>query len=322
LPYQKVNVTDSATKSVPATGTEHVENHASGTITVLNAYSTSVQRLITNTRFQTVDGLVFRTHTPIEIPGYTMKAGVKVPGSVDVTVYADEAGDKYNVDLSDFTVPGLKGTKQYDLITARSKTPMAGGFIGEQAVVDPTLRSQTEDALKADLDRSLRTKLAQAAIAGTVVFPDTVSVTYTDDPDAIDGKNAVIKVNGQALAPAFNENALAHALAGTTTSAYSGPLSIEKPDSLSAHINDSGAVASGGALILTVSGQVKLVATVNDTELAKDLAGKPKSDIGSVLTKYPGISNIDVKVYPFWLSTLPGDPARVHITLSTGEAKP
>lgn len=318
LPYQKISVNDTATKTVTATGSQHVENHAFGTITVYNAYSTSPQRLITNTRFETKEGFIFRTHTAITIPGYTMKAGVKVPGSVDVVVYADQAGDSYNIDLSDFTIPGLQGSPQYSLMTARSKTPMSGGFIGEQAVVDPTLRSQTEDSLKADLDRSLRSKVAAATVAGTIIFPDTVSVTYTDSPDTVQGNNAVITVTGQANAPAFNENALAHALTGTSTSLYSGPLTIGNPQALSAHINDSAAVSGGNPVALTLSGQADLVASFNQSELAKDLAGTEKSQIGNVLPKYPGISNIDVKVYPFWMSSLPSDPSHVSITVASG----
>lgn len=313
LPYQKVEVTDTATKSVAATGSQHVENHASGTITVYNAYSTTPQHLITNTRFQTKDGLIFRIHSQITIPGYVMKAGLKVPGSVDAVVYADEAGEKYNVDLTDFTIPGLKGSAQFSLISARSKTAMSGGFIGEQAVVDTALRSQTVDGLRADLQRSLNGKVAAATVAGTLVFPDTITVSYVENPDTIQGNNAVISVSGKADAPAFNENALAHALGAASAGTYDGPLSIENPESLAVHVDQPDAVAADAALTLSLSGTANLVATFNRDQLAADLAGKQKKDIASVLPKYPGVSNIEVKVYPFWLSTLPSDPGKVGI---------
>jgi hypothetical protein len=317
-PYQKVEVTDTATKTVAATGSQHVENHASGTITVYNAYSTSQQRLITNTRFATKDGLIYRIHEPIVIPGYTMKAGVKVPGSVDVVAYADQAGDSYNTDLTDFTVPGLKGTSQYSLITARSKTPMTGGFIGQQAVVDPTLRTQTVSALEADLDRSLRAKIADATVAGTVIFPDTVSVTYTENPDTVSGNNAVISISGKATAPAFDENDLAHQFASTASSSYQGPLSIDNAESLSVHVDPVSAIGTESPLTVAISGNAALSAVFDKTALAGDLAGKNKRDIQEILPKYPSISTVDVKVYPFWLSSLPSDSSKIEIT--TAEA--
>ena len=41
--------------------------------------------------------------------------GKNIPGSVDVKVYANEPGEKYNIGLSDFTIPVLKETQ--DLIS-------------------------------------------------------------------------------------------------------------------------------------------------------------------------------------------------------------
>lgn len=315
-PYQKVSVTDTASKTVPASGTQHVENHASGVITILNAYNTSSERFITNTRFATADGLIYRIHDPVVVPGYTMKAGVKVPGSIDVTVYADQAGANYNIDLTDFTVPGLKGTKMYTLITAHSKTPMAGGFIGEQAVVDPTLRSQTVSTLEANLDRSLRTKIQQAVVAGSVVFPSSVSITYAEGADTVQGNNGVISVSGTAVAPEFDENALAHQFASTTQSTYTGVLLIDNPSDLSVNIDPASAIGSNSPITVAISGTAKLSASFDAHQLAADLAGKNKNDIQSVLPKYPGISTLDVKVYPFWLSGLPSDPSKIEVTIA------
>lgn len=312
LPYQEVSVSDTASKTVPATGTQHAENHASGTITVYNSFSTSQQRLITNTRFQTASGLVFRVHAPIVVPGYVMKAGVKVPGTVTTTVYADQAGDTYNIPASDFTLPGLKGTKQYQLIFAKSVSPMAGGFIGEQAVVDPTVRSQTVDALKAALDRSLRAKIAAGTPAGSIVFNDTLAVAYADAPDAPQGDNAVVSVSGTASAPAFDENALASQLASTANITYAGPLVIKDPQSLSVSVSQSG-TGTSTPITAAIAGKALLSAVFDETALVQDLAGKNKHDIAEVLPKYPAISTVDVKVYPFWLSTLPG-AGKIEVT--------
>lgn len=314
VPYQKVSVSDTASKTVPATGTQHVENHASGAITVLNAYSTKAEHFITNTRFQTANGLVYRIHDPITIPGYTMKAGVKAPGSVDVTVYADQAGAQYNIDAgTQFTVPGLKGSKMYAFISATSKTPMSGGFIGEQAVVDPSVRSQTVSDLEASLDRSLREKIQQAVVAGAVVFPSSVSITYAEAPDTVSGQNGVIGISGTAVAPAFNENALAHQFASTTQSTYTGPLLIDNPGDLSVHADPASAIGSGAPITVAISGTARLSAAYDPAQLATDLAGKSKQNVQSILPKYPGIATLDVKIYPFWLSSLPGDASKISV---------
>ncbi len=314
LPYQEVSVTDTASKTVAATGSQQVQNHASGTITIYNAYSTAQQRFITNTRFQTASGLLFRIHAPVVVPGYTMKAGVKVPGTVQATVYADQAGDTYNIPASDFTIPGLTNATQHRLIYAQSVSSMSGGFGGAQAVVDPILRTQTVTDLEASLDRSLRSKVAAATMAGTVVFNDSIAITYTQNPDSLQGSNAVISVSGQALAPAFNENDLAHQIGSTANVSYTGDLAIKNPASLNVTVNPANAIGTQTPITASISGTADLVATFDPTALAKDLAGKSKKDIQSVLPSYPAISAIDVKIYPFWISSLPSDPAKVEIT--------
>jgi hypothetical protein len=314
LPYQKIEVTDTATKSVSATGSQHVENHASGTITIYNAYATTAQRLITNTRFQTSGGLIFKVHEPVMVPGYTMKAGVKVPGSVDAVVYADEAGEKYNIAASDFSLPGLTNAQQHTLIYAKSIAAMSGGFIGEQAVVDPTLRKQTVDGLKADLERSLREKISGATVSGSVVFPDTLAITYTENSDTVSGNSAAISVSGKAVAPAFDQNALAHQFATLANASYAGALQIDNPESLSVHIDPPSAIGTQNALTVAIAGTASLSAVFDKVALTNDLAGKNKSDIQSILPKYPSIASIDVKVYPFWLSSLP-DSSKMQVSV-------
>ncbi|MES2014440.1 MAG: hypothetical protein V4437_01315 [Patescibacteria group bacterium] len=314
LPYQKITATDTVNKSVPATGSQHVDNHSSGTITIYNAYSATPQRLITNTRFATKDGLVFRVHAPVVVPGYTMKAGIKVPGVVDAVAYADDAGEKYNIPTSDFNIPGLKGSKQYTLIYAKSKAPMSGGFVGQQAVVDPAVRAQTIETLKADLERSLREKMLASAPPGTLIFADSFSIMYTEAPDTVDGSNAVITVGGSAVAPAVSEVALARTLASNAQISYQGPLSIKNPNDLHVQVDAPEALGSDTPIHLTVSGTAKLVATFDLSQLSKDLAGKDKKDIKSVLPSYPGISNIDVKIYPFWRGGIPSDSKALKIT--------
>ena len=318
LPYQKVTAEDTVSKTVPATGSQHVENHASGTITVYNSFTTKSERLITNTRFATKDGKIYRVHTPIVIPGYTTKAGIKVPGTIDVVVYADEAGDTYNSGPVDFTIPGLKGSKQYDLIFAKSKTPLAGGFIGEQAVVDPTVRASALESLKADLERSLRDKILTAAPSGSLVFNDTVSISYAEGTDTVEGENAKISVSGTAVAPAFPETSFANVLATAGGITAEAPLKVENPTDLSVHLNTPDALGTETPITIAVSGSLGLVSIIDTEQLAKDLAGKNKGSVQTVLPAYPGIADIVVKVYPFWRSQIPANAKDVSIEIAGG----
>ncbi len=318
LPYRGMAAEDTVTKTVPATGSKHVENRASGTITVYNAFSEKSQRLITNTRFQTADGLVFRVHNAITVPGYTMKAGVKVPGTLEVTVYADEAGDKYNIGPSEFTLPGLTEAKQHELIYARSTGSLAGGFIGEQATVDSQVRADTVTALKADLERSLREKIRATVAEGYIVFPDTVKISYSELTDTADGQNAVIGVKGNASAPSFPMLSFASALAQAAWVLPDGAVNLENPADLSVRLTSPDAAGPETPISVAVSGSASLVAVFDSEQLARDLAGKKRTAVSSVLPGYPGISDIVVKIYPFWLDSVPGNTKSIMVETAGG----
>src|SRR3989344_2048314 len=77
---------------VAAQGTTPVESKASGSITISNAYSASPVKFVKNTRFQSPQGLIFRAVSDIVVPG---KKG-STPGTVSITVVADQPGEKYN----------------------------------------------------------------------------------------------------------------------------------------------------------------------------------------------------------------------------------
>jgi len=79
----------------------------------------------------------------IDISSLFIENGKTVPGSIEVTVYADEPLSKYNIGLTDFTVPGFKGAPQFETFYARSKTPMTGGFTGMEPVVEESIDSHS-----------------------------------------------------------------------------------------------------------------------------------------------------------------------------------
>ena len=70
-----------------------IKTEASGKIVVYNNYSTAGQKLIKDTRFETPNGLIFRIKDAVTVPGKKTVGGETVPGSLEVTVYADKEGD-------------------------------------------------------------------------------------------------------------------------------------------------------------------------------------------------------------------------------------
>ena len=100
LAFDVISVEKEVSREVNPTGEELIERPASGNIVVFNDFSEKEQRLINNTRFETPEGLIYRIPESIVVPGQYEKDGETLPGSIEVTVYADSPGEEYNIPLS------------------------------------------------------------------------------------------------------------------------------------------------------------------------------------------------------------------------------
>ncbi len=174
LAFQVVTVTKDAQTQVSAGGTQQVSTKASGTIVIFNNASAAPQKLIATTRFQTASGLVYRLVSAVTVPGRTTSGGKTIPGSVEATVQADQPGSSYNIQLSDFTLPAFKGTAKFATIYARSKTPMTGGFAGQQKTVASDSMTAASTLLQNQLKSSLIADITSQIPDNFVMYPNAV----------------------------------------------------------------------------------------------------------------------------------------------------
>lgn len=142
-----------------SSGIEVEEVKARGTLRVFNNHSTSAQRLVTNTRFISSNGKLFKATSAVLIPGRTASG----PGVAKVDVVAAEAGDYYNINnTTNFSIPGLKGTAMFTTIYAENATPILGGFRGERPIITEEDISDAKDVLYSSLIESLKIELEEA----------------------------------------------------------------------------------------------------------------------------------------------------------------
>lgn len=319
LPFKVVTAQKIASQSVAANGTKDVSSVASGTITVYNTQARA-QRLITNTRFATASGLVFRIHVAIVVPAGTPAK----PGSVQATVYADQLGDSYNVGPTSFTIPGLAGTAAANEVYARSTAAMTGGASGTVPVVDAATESKTRAALVAALAPDLESSIATQIPEGYVLMPGAATTTYEDIAIASSttGGMADVKEQGTETAVVFPNAALAGAIAssipdlasvntGFTLGSTSG-LTLMPTDSLS-DLNGQSSFA------FSLSGTASLIYTVNPTRIAAAIAGKTRSAAEVALTNYPEVKKAIIILRPFWRQEFPQDPSSISVVVNPAD---
>lgn len=322
MPFEIMRVTKQTGEVVPATGEEEVERKASGQIVIYNDFDTNSQRLIRNTRFETPEGLIYRIDESVVVPGQRTVNGEVVPGSVEVTVYADEPGEKYNIPLADFTIPGFEGDPRFDDMYARSKTPMTGGFVGVMKTVSEQdmagARARIAEKLEPELVADLESQLPDNFVAweGGYFF------SYSDMPQSGGGGDSVqVNQEGVLYAIVFNKNLLGSYIAGRFAPNFpNGQVEILDLEAVPFAITekDKFSPETGVNFDFTMNGNVTLVASFDESAVKQDLVGKPRKDIHTILANYTGIEEAQAVVRPFWKRTFPGNPDDIRIERNIG----
>ena len=138
--------------------------NARGAITIYNE-TTTAQALKPQTRFVTLDGIVFRSVNWVNVPAAKSLNGITEMGTIDVDIVADvrdEAGviiwQKWNIASGvDLTIPGLKFNR--DKIYAKSKTVFVGGEAPRIHIVTEAEVKKLTGLLREQLHRVARNTL-------------------------------------------------------------------------------------------------------------------------------------------------------------------
>lgn len=320
LGYELLTLEATGEKQVKAAGKETVSERAEGKIFVYNTKSPTPQRLIKNTRFETSDGLIYKIKESIEVPAASKDAkGNFVPGSVVADVFADGTGEKYNIAPTRFTVPGLKGSEQYDSIYGESTAAFTGGFEGEKYIIDENELSTAKQALHIELRDKLLARLKEERPAGFIVYDDSVTFAYDSLPATEYGESlATIKEKARLQVPMFKETEFSKYIAEKSIPDYTGePVTMPEPQTLvfsytsgTTSVSDISGIQS---LDITLKGNVKIVWKFDEKKLQEELIGIKKTDATNVFSGYTSISHAQAEVRPFWTGSFPNSIDNIRI---------
>jgi hypothetical protein len=314
LPYEMVSAQKIASQSVAGSGTKAVTSNASGMITVYNT-QTKAQHLVTNTRFASTGGLVFRVRQAVTVPG----GSTARPGTVSVRVYADQPGSTYNVGPTSFTVPGFAGTPQATAVYARSTSAMTGGSSGTEPVVDAALEGQTRVALVKALQADLRASLEKQIPPGYVLLEGAATTTYEALPSAPSATAGMVEIKeqGTITAVVFANKELAKAVASSVLGLgyQGGGVRMATTSALRFSVAAFPDPAAQ-SFSFSLTGTTELIYEVDPTALAASIAGKTRSAAEVALTNYPEVKRAVLILRPFWRQTFPEDPSGIKVTVA------
>jgi hypothetical protein len=317
LPFAVMKVEESASAEVPATGTKTVTTKASGKIVIYNEQSVA-QRLIKNTRFESPTGKIYRINESITIP---KKTGTKI-GSLEVTVYADEAGAAYNTEPVDFTVPGLKNTSQATKVYARGKGSIVGGASGTIKTVEDVDLKQAQNDLRVALETKLRSKARGNLSPSQIAFDQGLAVDIKDpvltNDKATSEERAVVTGSGAIYVVVFDRKQLIGAIAKASVPTYAGEeIRLTNLDSLTFTMPTitGEALWNVDTLEFTLSGTPQLRWVINEEIIKNELLGLSKADFNAKMIKYATVERAKASLRPFWKQRFPSDPSKISIKI-------
>lgn len=315
LPFEIITLKQTSSETVKATGEKQVERRATGVITIYNNYSSAAQRLIKNTRFATPEGLIFRISDSVNVPG---KVGT-TPGSVDATVTADEPGEKYNVGMKDFTIPGFKGDPRFTGFYARSKTAIAGGFVGVEKIVADADRAKAKTNIEAKITAELERLAPGQVPANKILFPDAASITFVSLPEeSASASEVTLKEEGTLTMVVFDREQLSSKIAEKAElSGYNKePILITNLDSFTFVPKNTIKPTTLDSLTFTLSGNARFEWVYDEVLLKQNLAGKSRADMPLIVAKFPTLKKVDLSIKPIWLRKIPESLSKITIEKS------
>jgi hypothetical protein len=292
---------------------------ASGEIIVYNEFSKEPQVLIATTRFESPEGLIFRTTQRITIPGYTLDENGKIiPGTTTVSVIADGEGENYNLEPTKFTIPAFKSSPRYDKIYGISTRKFEGGgstqvkFITSQDIAAargkiaeyayekakeeitsqmPIDMKLLDQASKIQIDKiEVKAKEGEERSSFEATISGTFSILVFDERD--------IKkyLADKELTPLVSNDLFSTQYQLT----YSNPQISFENRTLSLHLKVNEIV----------------VPNVDTLTFKQSIAGKDIDTLKTEILKLQGIKEVNVSIWPFWLKNLPTNLDRISIKLT------
>ena len=317
LSFETMQLSAEDSTKVAPTGISSGGQKSSGKITVYNNYSNAPQKLIVNTRFEAKDGKVFRIKEPIVVPGM---------GITEATVYADQAGESYNIEPTDFTIPGLKGGPRFGKVFAKSKTAMIGGTSGNTMIVKKEDLDGIRISLREKIKDRLLSMLSTQKPEGYLLFDNAIKIEYSENSENPKvGQSSVspmtFNIKGVATGYLFKKDSLSKALADNNSGKFivrspkNDIVSVENIEALNFDFISTN--SQNKEVIINLKGKADFVWIIDTVKLLRDVASYKGKDYNSIFQDYPAIEKANIVSSPSWWKSVPKDPSKIKLNIET-----
>ncbi|MBI2038326.1 MAG: hypothetical protein HYT19_00180 [Candidatus Nealsonbacteria bacterium] len=302
-----------------SSGKKFLEQKAAGLVRIYNNYQ-SDQVLLINTRLQPPVEKFSPALNNQEKPWFRTTERIIIPAKnyMDVKVIADSAGEKYNIEPSKFSIPGLVGTAQYIQIYGESLQKFTGGQSKEVPQVSKDDLKLAESQLKEQGISQNKTELSANLPPELEFLEDSwkngisASSSLVQAGAQVPKFNYQIKIKSEVLA--FNKAELAGLARGMIASAITEDKKIDE----NSFKNSSSFVSFDSKtknLTLSATSKARIYSDINEVFLMGGLTGLSLAEAKLFLENQPQIEKSQIKLWPFWQRKIPKNLDKIKLEL-------
>lgn len=277
---------------------------ATGKIRVVNQH-TQNQPLVRTTRFLSPEGILFRLSSNILVP-----AGKEVV----TEVYADGTGAEYNLAPTRFTIPGLSASLQTK-IYGISDTAMTGGIkkVGVLKQEDLTVAEAEFSAqLNSLVKEAIRKKITEDS--GTLLVK--AKVLNQQNSNKVGEEVGGFTINAQVAVEAvlLNEEKLIAAAQDTYKEKLGSGLQVIdwQMDNFKYNVTSFDLINKTAVISIELTANVQGGFDLEKFD-KKEIIGFDRRGVEYYFSQYPSVRQVEVKFWPFWVSSVPTLVDRIKI---------
>ncbi len=317
IPGRLLTVSKSLEKEYTATGKVSGGAKAHGTMLIYNAYSQSPQVLVTGTRFESTDGLIFKLNARTVVPGATLKNGDLEPVFIEAEVTAAETGTAYNIAPGRFTIPGFKGGDKYKGFYGETKVAMVGGSEGESIVVSSGDIKAAEISIGDDLIKLLESELAKQIKDTDRTFKEAIvtkvnkRIVQAEVGDSM--TKFKVSVSGEIKTIVVAKNDLDELVKTNLASSLTPADQLYGvPEYIFSNLKFD---AQKGNISFYTTCNYPAQKNLDKEEILEIVKGKTIEEVKKALLNNEKIENTQIKLSPFWLNSIPVEKGKIVLTL-------
>jgi len=312
IPGESVQIEKVVSKNFSSTGEKDVFQKAKGKIIIYNNFSVLPQALVATTRFQTPEGLVFRIIKTITVPGTVKEGGKLKPGEVEVEAVADRAGEEYNIEPSEFKIPGFLGTPKYQGFYAESSEKFLGGFVGKTNVATKEDIKRAESLVREEAINEVRKELV--LLSNFKVLNETldIEVEKTLDSNKTGDLGNEFKIGNRAKLKTivFKEEDVVKFISRYVTNSQNLKV-VEK--GLKVDYKEIQFDKEDNELSLKLVSSVQTVKNIDNGKIISEIISRKSSEAEAYLRDLKEIESAQIFLSPFWVRSIPKNKDRVEI---------